>query len=379
MLSAPRASAQGSYPSRTDPYINDYAQIISVQDAGNIRKVLTDLKSGKGTEVVVVTINSIHDYNTGDTTIEAFATHLFNAWGIGDAKRNDGVMLLVAVKDRDVRVELGAGYGSGYSPEMQAIIDKYMLPEFRNGAYSSGIFKGTQAIIAKLTGGQPPDAGQTASTPAQTGAASNVSQPARSTTANTSAPGYVVAILLITITGVVIASFGLSAIARNRRRRCPNCRQWMIRLDEAADDSYLDSGQKTEEQLASADYDVWKCPNCGTHTLLRYGSRYGPYEECPQCHYQTLEVITTVLKYATDRSTGKQQITRKCHNCAHYEQEIVILPVLTQASDRDYGLTQSSNRDRNRSLTRSSDRDYGSRDRDSGGGSSSGGGASGKW
>jgi uncharacterized protein len=342
-------------PARADPYLNDYARIISVEDTGNIRKALSDLKSSRGLEVVVVTINSIHDYNTSDTTIESFATHLFNTWGIGNAQRNDGVLILVAVKDRDVRVELGAGYGSGHSPEMQAIIDKYMLPEFRNGAYSAGIFKGTQAIIAKLTGGQPPDAAQAASAPAQTGAASNASQPAGSTAANTITPGNAVAILLITTIGLVTAGLGLSAIARYHRRHCPNCRQWMIRLDKAADDAYLEAGQKAEVRLAVAHYDVWKCPNCGTHTALRYSTQFPHYEDCPQCHYQTLEVDTAVLKYATESSTGQKRITQKCHNCTYHEQEIVVLSMLPQLSTGDYGGS------------------------DGGGGRSDGGGASGKW
>lgn len=163
IVAVPIARAQSRYPSRTDAYINDYAEIVSAEDAVNIRKALSDLKTGKGIEMVVLTINSIHDYGTGDTTIESFATHVFNTWGIGDKQRNDGVLLLVAVKDRTVRIELGSGYGSGHSPEMQAVIDNYVIPEFKQNAYSRGIYRGTQAVVATLTGGQMPSPSQPAS------------------------------------------------------------------------------------------------------------------------------------------------------------------------------------------------------------------------
>lgn len=72
-----------------------------------------------GIEAVVVTINSIGDYQTGDATIEAFATNLFNTWGIGHKKENNGVLILVAVKDRKARIELGKGYGREYDSAMK--------------------------------------------------------------------------------------------------------------------------------------------------------------------------------------------------------------------------------------------------------------------
>lgn len=148
---APSAQGQSQYPSRRDPFINDYANLLTTADAAAVRALLSDLKSAHGIEAVVVTIDSINDYQTYNTTFESFATGLFNAWGLGDATKNDGVLLLVAVNDRKVRVELGAGYGSGPSSEMQAVIDRYLVPKFRAAEYSSGILLGTRAMIAKLT------------------------------------------------------------------------------------------------------------------------------------------------------------------------------------------------------------------------------------
>ncbi len=85
--------AQSGYPNRVDTYINDLNGMMSSQLEAKLRGWLLDLKSQHNIEMTVVTINSIRDYktsdyNTADTTIESFATHVFNRWGIGDRATN---------------------------------------------------------------------------------------------------------------------------------------------------------------------------------------------------------------------------------------------------------------------------------------------------
>lgn len=178
---APVALGQGAYPSRSDTFLNDYAKLLTETDAAAVQAMLSDLQAAHGIEAVVVTIDSISDYDTSNTTIEAFATGLFNTWGIGDATKNNGVLLLVAVKDRKVRVELGSGYGSGPSQEMQAVIDRYVLPKFRNSDYSGGIRLGTQALIAKLTDQPMPETGDIPAASAPS-ASTNYGAPSNRTT-----------------------------------------------------------------------------------------------------------------------------------------------------------------------------------------------------
>lgn len=181
----PVALGQGAYPTRDDPLVNDYAELLTASDAADVRAALTDLQATHGIEAVVVTLGSIGDYETGDTTIESFATGLFNTWGIGDATKNNGVLLLVAVNDRQVRVELGAGYGSGPSQEMQAVIDRYLLPKFRASDYSGGILLGTRALIAKLTNQPMPETGDLEPTrvPSSSTSSGSTSTRSRSTAA----------------------------------------------------------------------------------------------------------------------------------------------------------------------------------------------------
>ncbi len=144
--------ACGNYPEATDPYINDYASLLNSSDASHIRSLFQDMRQGEGIHAVVVTISSIRDYNVHDSTIENFATSLFNAWGIGDALKNNGVLLLVAVSDRKVRIELGSGYGNTVDSEMKALIDEHIVPAFKRDTFSRGIRAGAQAIVEQLTG-----------------------------------------------------------------------------------------------------------------------------------------------------------------------------------------------------------------------------------
>ena len=150
-LVARPALAQSGYPSRADTFVNDFAEVLTPEDEAQLRQTLQSLQAEQGIGGVVVTINAIADYGTGDESIESFATALFNRWAIDDRETNDGFLILVAVEDREVRIELGRAYGQRYNDALQRVVDEEMLPAFRDGAYNAGILAGTDATIAALT------------------------------------------------------------------------------------------------------------------------------------------------------------------------------------------------------------------------------------
>ncbi len=150
-LNAGAALAQSGYPQPTDDYVNDFARALSEPDRQAIHKLFKDLEYQTGIEAVVVTIGSIRDYGTGDTSIESFATNLFNKWGVGHKKENNGAMILVAVKDRKCRIELGGGYGDMYDSAMKEIIDTRMAPYFKANDYNRGIYEGAVALRDRIT------------------------------------------------------------------------------------------------------------------------------------------------------------------------------------------------------------------------------------
>jgi uncharacterized protein len=148
-LLLPGAASSADYPVASDLYVNDLAEVLEPPEASRLRDALSRLQAGKGIQMTVLTIPIRSGY--GDSaSIESFATGLFNAWGIGRAQFNDGILVLVATEDREMRIELGAGYDQGYDVIAQDIVNNWFLPEFRDGNYAAGIEAGVGQVITRI-------------------------------------------------------------------------------------------------------------------------------------------------------------------------------------------------------------------------------------
>lgn len=349
------SSGRTGYPQRLAPIINDYAGLLTPDDAAKIRSLFEQLQAGQGIEAVVVTVESISAYDQPNQTIEGFATGLFNTWGIGDANRNNGVLIVLSVSDRAVRIELGSGYSRAYDAKMQTIIDEYMVPQFRQGNYSRGLYQGSQALADDLTAPPPaprPDISQPTSAPQVTVTEKN--HPLMDWLA-----------VFLGSVGAGIVGLGLTIYSRFRKRKCPNCRVQMTRLQGDAALSYLDSGQAVEKQIGSVFYDICQCPQCGQHTIKRITVPFAPFESCPSCHYRTLKTNQHTTVKPTYHSTGQALLTRQCQHCSYNDRRTITLSRLEKSSIASYGSGSSSGGS--------------SSGGSSSGGSSSGGGASGNW
>lgn len=124
-------------------YVNDFARVISAADAAAIEKLAKELEDKTSAQIAVVTIKSIRP-----ETIENYAVKLFKKWGIGRKGKDNGVLLLVAVEDREVRIETGYGL-EGAIPDALArrIIENNIIPYFKQGQYSAGILSGNLEIL----------------------------------------------------------------------------------------------------------------------------------------------------------------------------------------------------------------------------------------
>lgn len=340
------AQAQSAYPPFLDPHVNDYAQILRAEDKAELRSLLSKFQAETGVQAVVLTVNSVQDYRTGDTTIESFATNLFNTWGIGDRVRDDGILMLVAVGDREMRIELGMGYSSRYDAVAQAVIDGHMIPYFRDGNYRQGILTGARVVVSSFDPSHPAPVPPPSGSAGPSDGLEFVGDMIAENPNAAKAAGGGVAVLAI---GAPI----LSIWNRNRTRLCPTCKTPMVRLDEQLDDQYLNQGQRKEESLGSVDYDVWQCPSCNEELVKRYGNLLSQYGSCPRCRYQTLRKASRVIRHPTYTSTGRREIKENCTHCSHRDTRYEIIPKRTRSSGSSGG--------------------------SGGGGRSSGGGASGSW
>jgi len=147
-------ASAANYPAATDDYVNDIAGVLTPADAQSIKKEFAVLERQSGKEFTLVTFNSLSDYAADSEGLERFATGLFNEWGVGDKKKNDGVLIALAVKDQEVRIVLGEGYPASFDRKAKDIIETSMVPHFKDGDLSRGAYEGATAAVATLS--QPP-------------------------------------------------------------------------------------------------------------------------------------------------------------------------------------------------------------------------------
>jgi uncharacterized protein len=139
------------FPNPDAGYVTDIANVLTLEEEERIERWLWGTESGTGVEIIVVIINSIWDYpDTPNSSIESFAMGLFDAYGIGNMPENNGVLLLVAVRDRKARIELGAMYGHRLDDNARRIMDKEIVPHFRKEDYAAGVTSGVQAIMLEF-------------------------------------------------------------------------------------------------------------------------------------------------------------------------------------------------------------------------------------
>jgi uncharacterized protein len=141
------------FPSPDVGYVTDYANLLTADHKNEVQNWLRTVDQRKGIKIAVVTISSIDDYPGAPTeSIEQFAKALFDTYGIGKLPENKGVLLLVAVKDRTARIELGAGYGHARDDDAERIMQKVLIPQFAKDAYGKGIVRGVRALTLEFAG-----------------------------------------------------------------------------------------------------------------------------------------------------------------------------------------------------------------------------------
>jgi len=142
-LTAMGAHAQ-ALPDPISPFVNDFADILPADSEERITQDLQNLRDD-GVEMTVVTVPNIDGY--GD--VPGYATALFNKWGVGDAAKNNGILMLVALDNREVFIALGSGYPPKYDDRMDQVFDQYMKSNFQAGQYATGVEAGVLETIAR--------------------------------------------------------------------------------------------------------------------------------------------------------------------------------------------------------------------------------------
>jgi uncharacterized protein len=126
----------------------DQAGVINAQTRGNLEAKLKDLEDKSGIQLVVATVKSLQG-----SDIETYANQLFRLWKLGQAQKNNGVLLLVAPNEHKVRIEVGYGLEGTLTDALSSvIIASAIVPRFKTNDYSGGIERGVDGIISVLNG-----------------------------------------------------------------------------------------------------------------------------------------------------------------------------------------------------------------------------------
>jgi uncharacterized protein len=145
------ALAAADFPSLTGRVV-DAAGLLPEDVQQQLEQQLEQHEQQTSNQVVVVTLPSLQGY-----AIDDYGYQLGRHWGIGQAERDNGVLLIVAPNEREVRIEVGYGLeGILTDAGSHAIIEDVMLPQFRDNHYEAGILQGVNAILGTLQGSYEP-------------------------------------------------------------------------------------------------------------------------------------------------------------------------------------------------------------------------------
>ncbi len=143
---SPLASAAPTFPTLTGRVV-DQADVLPAQVEADLSAKLEALEASTGRQLVIVTTSSLQGYE-----IEEYGYQLGRAWGIGDSKKDTGVLFIVAPNERRVRIEVGYGLEPILTDALSnAILQEKVLPHFRDGDIADGVVAGAEGLVEQLS------------------------------------------------------------------------------------------------------------------------------------------------------------------------------------------------------------------------------------
>ena len=141
------SSPAASLPEFTAPVVDSIGRV-SAEVETQINSELISFQQSGGPQIAVAVVDS-----TGNATPENYSIDLARAWGIGDKEKDNGVLLLIALEDRTLRIEVGSGV-EGELTDVTAggIVDSVMLPRLRANDVDGAVRDGARAVMQVWSG-----------------------------------------------------------------------------------------------------------------------------------------------------------------------------------------------------------------------------------
>jgi len=360
-------------------FVSNPDGILKAETVQKMNEMIYALKTETSAEVAVVVVNSI-----GQADHVSFANQLFTAWKIGNAKQDNGLLILFVLDQRKIKFETGYGL-EGVLPDAicKRIQYQSMTPEFKNGNYDAGMLAGLDRIISTIK--KEPVQKQAATPiawneilPIAGGAylliilftwiwvnssiqkvkkdPKHKSNIARYKAIKNEKAGIMsIVALMFPLAGFVIillfsnpififllipvpfctlpANIYAKLMMVKIRREpipCTVCSGKMHILSEKEEDTHLKLAQQFEEQLHAVDYDVFVCDKCDNQAIFTL-DKPSAYSECPKCGTKAfiLKDKRTIVA-PTYISSGTQRTTYYCKFCGYEENNNDNIPRLTR-------------------------------------------------
>jgi uncharacterized protein len=131
--------------------VNDYAHVMTADQIDALERKLVAYNDSTSSDIVVVTVTDI-----GSSSVQEYATKLLNTWGVGEKGKDNGIVILADIKDREVFIAVGTGL-QGAIPDVtaKAIVDNEIVPNFKEGGtdnYYRGFNQAADALIKAAAG-----------------------------------------------------------------------------------------------------------------------------------------------------------------------------------------------------------------------------------
>jgi uncharacterized protein len=147
-LLASAVFSQKAIPPQGGYMVHDEAHVLSQQDKAMLEYLVKAEEDSTSNQIAVLIVPSLE----GDD-IDSYGNRVYNEWKLGQSKRDNGVLFLVAIEDRKMRMEVGRGLEGVLTDAQASRIDRNRVaPYFRQGDYASGVKAGVVAIIQTIKG-----------------------------------------------------------------------------------------------------------------------------------------------------------------------------------------------------------------------------------
>lgn len=142
------AQEQLPVPDAPGSWVNDYAGIFSSAEASQLDRKLNEFEFRTSTQIFVITLD-----DNGGYPADMLAPLIGERWGVGQQGKDNGLLIVVDMQERDVYISTGYGLEE-YVPDITAgrIVDNEILPNFKNGDYYAGIDAAAEVLISLLDG-----------------------------------------------------------------------------------------------------------------------------------------------------------------------------------------------------------------------------------